>query len=663
MTTQSVVNWYWNRLRCMSPGEIAHRAVRAVKIRLEESGIGLAHPEATPDVLRGEFRPFVLGGPGIPADPYVRAADEILAGTFRVFALDYAAGVVPRWNRDPKSGREGPLVFGKSLDYRNESVVGDIKYVWEPNRHLHLVTLAQAWHLTDEQRFLYGLKRQIESWLDQCPYPLGPNWTSSLELAIRLINWSIVWQLIGGQESRLFADDEGRRLRSRWLESIYQHLHLVRGHLSRFSSANNHLIGEVAGLFVGAVTWPHWNACGAWADDAKEILEREALLQNGDDGVNREQAISYQQFVLDFLVIPALAGRANGREFSADYWRRIEAMMEYLASVMDAGGNVPMIGDADDGYAVWLSQEPDFCPYRSLLATGAVLFGRADFRAKAGDLDDKTRWLLGTRAQASFHELHPDVNVLPVRRSFPVGGYYILGCKFETEQEIRAIVDAGPLGYLGIAAHGHADALAMTLSVGGKEFLIDPGTYAYHTQKKWRDYFRGTSAHNTVAVDDENQSVIGGNFMWMQKASARCIAWESDSETDRFVGSHDGYLRLADPVLHRREVLLDKDARKILVTDTLECRGSHRAQCSWHFSEDCSVVLDDDHSVVASNGQRAIRLRLRNPTLKFQLHRKEESPPCGWVSRKFDVKEQTTTARVNFDVVGSVSVETEISCD
>jgi hypothetical protein len=69
-------------------------------------------------------------------------------------------------------------------------------------------------------------------------------------------------------------------------------------------------------------------------------------------------------------------------------------MLEFIAAVMDAGGHVPMIGDADDAVMVRFSREPEFCPYRSLLATGAVLFGRNDFRTQAGRFDDKSRWLL-----------------------------------------------------------------------------------------------------------------------------------------------------------------------------------------------------------------------------------------------------------------------------
>ena len=129
-----------------------------------------------------------------------------------------------------------------------------------------------------------------------------------------------------------------------------------------------------------------------------------------------------------------------------------------------------------------------------------MLFGRGDFKQKAGVLDDRTRWLMGEQADTLFGPAHGCVKVgdCPVRQAFSEGGYYILGCNFEKENEIRLVVDAGPLGYQTTPAHGHADALAFTMSVGGLEFLVDPGTFAYHTEAQWRSYFRGTAAHNTL---------------------------------------------------------------------------------------------------------------------------------------------------------------------
>ena len=488
---------------------------------------------------------------------------------------------------------------------------------------------------------------------------LGPNWTSSLELAIRLINWSLVWQLIGGLESPVFKTESGQKFRDRWLRSIYQHAHFTAGHFSRYSSGNNHLIGEAAGLYVACVTWPYWQQTTRWCEKARTILEHEALAQNAEDGVNREQAISYQQFVLDFLIISALAGKAENISFSTAYWNRIEAMMNFVASMMDYGGHVPMIGDADDGYVMRLEASAEWCPYRSLLATGAVLFDNQFFKAKAGSFDEKTRWLLGDAAASSYESIPlPSDQSLLVRRAFENGGYYILGANLETPREIRCYVDAAPLGYQRIAAHGHADALSIILTLDGNEYLIDPGTFAYHTQQKWRNYFRGTSAHNTVRVDGMDQSISGGNFMWLEHAAAQCVLWDCGDAHDRFVGMHDGYRRLKDPVTHRREILLDKPKRRLTVTDTLECNDCHEVEVFWHFSPACAVKVDEE-KVVATNDNTKLILRGDG---NFVMRTGDKETPSGWISPSFGVKMPTATVTAQRSIRGTTQIVTTIDC-
>jgi len=62
----------------------------------------------------------------------------------------------------------------------------------------------------------------------------------------------------------------------------------------------------------------------------------------------------------------------------------------------------------------------DFSPYRSLLATGAILFKRGDFRLKAGARDDKTRWLLGGRGRMPCSRRKPDTDAaFRLRQAFP----------------------------------------------------------------------------------------------------------------------------------------------------------------------------------------------------------------------------------------------------
>ncbi|HEY7655482.1 MAG TPA: alginate lyase family protein [Burkholderiales bacterium] len=662
LPTRAGLLWYVNRLRCMSLDEVRHRLRRALELHAERWGLRRPAAAPHPDLAHAS-RPWIHAAAKVEAAPYLGAADRVAAGRFDLYALrDVELGSPPRWNRDPRTGVDAPLTFGMLLDYRNPRLVGDIKYLWELNRHSHLVTLAQAHALSGNARYGGAIRAHLESWFAACPYPLGPNWSSALEAALRLINWSVAWQLLGGASSPLFEDAAGARFRQQWLDSVFRHAQFVRKHFSLHSSANNHLIGEAAGLFIATLTWPGWPQMRAWRMEAKAILEREAVLQNAPDGVNREQTVAYQLFELELLLLPLLAGRANGTRFTAAYESRMEAMMEFVASIMDAGGNVPMIGDSDDSFAVGLSPGGEPPRYRPLLATAAILFRRGDFKAKAGGLNDHARWLLGDGADAAFEQLGAPGAALPLRRAFPIGGYYVLGCDFETANEIRLVADAGPLGYLSIAAHGHADALAFTLAVGGREILVDPGTYAYHRQSRWRRHFRGTGAHNTVRVDGVDQSQPGGNFVWLRKANAGCSLWRPSAERDVFEGWHDGYLRLPDPVLHRRRITLEKPERRVVIEDSLQMSGTHAIELFFHCSEPCLVdpapggyrITREDHALLLTLPQAE--------GAAVNVHRGSLTPIAGWVSRRFDDRQPAPTIRWSARLAGNAVLRSEIAC-
>lgn len=650
--------WRLNRLRCMSVAEIGHRLLRSIAIQNESHRLHVAVPNAD----TSKRAPLWIRVPaGIDKAPYLAAADRLMAGRFDIFAMhNIDLGSPPCWNRDPKTGIEAPLSFGKLLDYRDPQQVGDIKYLWEPNRHLHLVTLAQAWALSGQPKYAKTIVRHLDNWFVTCPHGQGPNWTSALEVAIRLTNWSATWQLLGGVDSPLFELPWCSGFRERWLASIHQHASFIRGYFSGYSSANNHLIGEASGLFLAALTWPHWPESEAWRETAQGILEHETRVQNAPDGINREQAVAYQQFVIDLLLLPLLAGRANEIKFAADYAPILERMLDYLASIMDVGGHVPMFGDNDDGQVLKLGQDNRLNQYQSSLALGAVLFRRADFMHKAGKIDDKTRWLMGSQVDLPLPV--DKGKTLPVRRAFPEGGYYILGNDFETDDEIRLIADAGPVGYQHIAAHGHADALSFTLSVGGKEFLIDPGTYAYHTEGPWRQYFRGTSAHNTVRVDGVDQSVPGGNFMWLHKAKAGCQYWQTSATEDIFEGWHDGYQRLSDPVRHQRRIILNKARRRIIIEDRLQMFGEHDIELFFHCGEQCEVEARA-YGYLLSQGERQVLLKLpKANNTSHPIYHGNPLPILGWVSRSFDEKQPTNTLIWSSRLRGPTLLCSEIQC-
>jgi hypothetical protein len=140
-------------------------------------------------------------------------------------------------------------------------------------------------------------------------------------------------------------------------------------------------------------------------------------------------------------------------------------------------------------------------------------------------------------------------------------------------------MDVGPLGYLSIAAHGHADALALTLAVDGRELVGDPGPGSYYGHPTWRTVHRSTRAHATVTVDDVDQSVQGGAFLWTSRATVRVAL--ADVERGIVDAEHDGYTRLAEPVRHRRRLIAPPDRVPVLVVDELTGDGGHEVGTSW----------------------------------------------------------------------------------
>ncbi len=639
------IGWLVNRLRCMSVAEVGYRMRQAAATRMGRRMAGRTAPAPLP-------RALTLGVSGAPTlDPHeidalLLDADRICAGHVVLFAeRRYDVGVPTAWNRDPETGVSGPAVYAGDIAITNRQLVGDIKHVWELNRHLHLVRLAQAWSLTGDVRWLHALEQQLRSWLDQCPPLTGPNWTSSLELGIRLINWSLVWQLAGGEASLLFAGESGQKLRADWLDSIHAHCRSIARHLSRHSSANNHLIGELAGLYVGASTWPCWKESGDWLAQARRELEHEAQIQFSRDGVNREQAFAYHIFSSEFLFVAGLMGQATGNPFPRPFWASLQRALRFLRSVRDIGGNVPNVGDADDG-CVFRLDASGMDRAAQLLALGDTVFGGA------ADKHPGVQWLLhalpGKRPDCDPHEVDTGW-------AFPEGGYFLFGNHFGEPSEIKGLLDCGPLGYLGIAAHGHADALALTLSIAGEECLIDSGTYSYWQDQKWRDYFRGTSSHNTVRIDGLDQSVSGGRFMWLRKAHAHIERMPSSPQDFDFRGSHGGYTRLADPVRHARSVRFDGASNTLTVRDEVSGRKPHKVEQFWHFAPELDVRLTS-HGLSVRGKRFVLQLQASGADLQLELVRGAENPPLGWCSRTYESKRPCEVLRIT-SVSSAVPVE------
>ena len=139
------------------------------------------------------------------------------------------------------------------------------------------------------------------------------HWCSALEVGIRLGNWAICADFFGRRSDGL--EGLGEDFLGDWKRAAFEHCHYIRHHFAAGSSANNHLVGEVAGLFLGCSAFPFFPQSKDWRNWAQAVLEREIEFQIHSDGVNKEQTTGYHPFIADFFLIPGIVAEGLGTPF------------------------------------------------------------------------------------------------------------------------------------------------------------------------------------------------------------------------------------------------------------------------------------------------------------------------------------------------------------
>jgi hypothetical protein len=523
-------------------------------------------PEAVPTLCArlSEFFPET-------AQQIIERADRICEHRFTLLgfdAVDYGSEI--DWHCDRIHGKRAPRKPWFRMKYLDFAEVGDSKITWELNRHQHLVTLAKAYRLSDNEKFAAELFREWEHWHAENPYPIGINWASSLEIAFRSLSWIWVYFLLSGSPAM------PPTFRAKWLRALAISGRHIDCYLSTYFSPNTHLLGEAVALFFIGTLCPEIPAARRWQQRGWSLVQQEAQRQVQSDGVHFEQSVYYHVYALDFFLHSAVLASVNQISAPVEFDRILERMLDVL-SVLTRDGIAPQLGD-DDGGRLFDAARNQSVHMFDPLATGAVLFGRGDFKTVARGPREETLWLLGESGMAEFERMPP---IEPARKSvaFPAAGLYVMA---GNDPHAQLVIDAGPQGAHS-AGHGHADALSLTASSNGYELLIDSGTFEYVGTNDERNIFRGTRAHNTLVVDGRDQAEPKGPFSWGPLPKVVAEGWIAGKTFDLFVGSHDGYSRLPNAVIHRRYVFALKSGI-FLVRDQAVGNGRQQLDLYWHLS-------------------------------------------------------------------------------
>ena len=569
----------------------------------------------------------------------LQTADQYCADHFSVFGIRQHIKNKTSWHRDPKTGKQWPLNFWADIDIRDGFIIGGPKFVWEANRLYSLNTLGLAYRLTNREKYAAKYFDILSSWLEANSYPKGVNWTSGIELSVRVAN--LIWGLSNFTERGLLSEERKAVSQFAWLHGR----HLYR-YPSKYSSNNNHAIAEAFGLFLIGAYFPEFEEAKKWLAFGRKVLDREAGRQILPDGGSYEYTTTYLSFVFDFFLLYKLVCEKHGLEYDKVVDHRLEKSCEYIYSLMDSNGNIANIGDQDSAILVdfGLNNHENF---QSALNTGAVLYDRPEF-VRPSFPDFKTCALLGRKAKSFKHSTN---SFRSEARKLEDSGLGVIR-DLSSEKEILFVGNATPLGMPPLYAHGHLDAASFWLSVDGKEILVDPGTYLYHSGGKWRRYFRSTAAHNTVRIDGRDFTEQTGDFMFGKPYRITLHELKVDGEQALWQVGHDAYERLKPPVKFVRSIQFLKTAGQFIITDRLNTAGNYLAEIFFHLHPECNAELD--RQVISIRRDDVQLIMQIDPRLTVRPYRGSDDPLFGWFSQRFNHKTETTTIVCNGQLSGSV---------
>ena len=573
----------------MSAGEILLRAQKKAyqfsdKKYSPREGVSLAPSDAFPRLPNRGAAPTEL------VEGLRTNVAEILSGKWLAFGhLDLQVDDPPQWHRDYLAGvdrRSAKLAF--KLDHRAQPGGADIKVIWEPSRWYQLVRLAMAAWLLDDSKAQEKCVEWLHDWNKNNPPFTGLNWTSGLEVGIRLVQFTWIDAMLAA------AGTPNKTLQELREEILPPHTWYAWRYKSFGSSANNHLIGELAGLILALARWPDLAKISAPLQDVGAIFEREVLLQFAEDGGNEEQALGYHLFSWEFCWQGERALEGAGIEVSREVKDRIRAAGAFYAAIKPE--NDPWdFGDSDNAWVTPLFAREQECArewwrwFNDSASSPALRFWWGAFPSRAAER--KNEWRVFESGYAVFHS---------------------------DDWFIR--FDLSPLGYLSMAPHGHLDALHVSIWFRGNPVIIDPGTGAYYADKTVRNYLADWSAHNSPHLHNpvlEYPKRLG-TFLWGEQHLP--LGWHQNSKFEIVAKLDRGY-----GAVWRALTYFPKTS-SIQIQDSVFFTRSKRSVVGtcWKFAPEFALKNLSPSELLASSADCSVRLSMSPEWTSHRIYNPQE---------------------------------------
>lgn len=547
---------------------------------------------------------------------------------WQLIELPYAA---IDWHVDFKSGfRWSPTTWARDVLYGDDPGV-DVKVPWELSRGQHLPVLAQAYALAssgheigvEADDCVREFRNQVLDFAATNPPGYGVNWLCTMDVAIRISNWLVAYDLFRAAGAT-FDESFEQVLR----RSVVEHGRHIVTHLEWSDEIRgNHYLADVVGLLFAAAWLPRSAETDVWLAFSVHELGLETQSQFDSDGANFEASTAYHRLSAEMVVygtavalslpqekrealrvedsgdvrlprkLPA-GGLSPSEPFPPEHFDRIAGMARFADDVTGPDGRIVQIGDNDSGRFLKLAAAyddelvEDVLDVRPLVGAVAGLLGETECPID----DPAVRYefaVVGAMVPARSTNTPAERELLGRSRSAGFAAYPEFGLYVWRRGRLFVTVRCGPIGQNGNGGHAHNDQLSITVHVDGEPLVVDPGTGVYTPLPDVRNRFRSTAMHNTLAVRGGEQQPWRpgreGLFNLLTDANAICL----EATPDRFVGVHSGY---GSP--HRRTLVIGDD----FVEGTDEYEGGGTVEIRFHLHPTVEAVVADGGGRLSVSG-------------------------------------------------------------
>jgi|TARA_B110000438_G_scaffold186683_1_gene178365 hypothetical protein len=151
--------------------------------------------------------------------------------------------------------------------------------------------------------------------------------------------------------------------------------------------------------------------------------------------------------------------------------------------------------------------------------------------------------------------------------------------KYSTK-DIECIIDIGKIGPDYLPGHSHSDTFNFEINFKNLPYIVDTGISTYENNQL-RLSQRSTFAHNTITVNDEDQSEVWNAF----RVGRRAKIIDLNEEDNIINASHNGYQHLN--ATHNRKFILNSNS--IIIQDKIINPNKYKIKSCLHFHPSRSV--------------------------------------------------------------------------